>query len=100
LNFLDPKDFELNKWTGIKTLFKSSDGIIYGELNVKRVGLNQFVIESNEYGFELHRGSLKMSVKDGFKLMRRNALTNIGGFLAGPGKPFNINFKGVNTVEN
>lgn len=95
LDFLDLAGWKIGDVRSVQTLTKSSDGRVYGHLTLSYAGNNRFIIATDNYGFELHRGSLNMSAKTGFKLMFRNAATNIGGAYAGHGQPFDINFHGL-----
>jgi hypothetical protein len=92
LNFLKSKNWTINQIDSRQLLLKSKSGTVYGQLTLQYKGNNKFKVFDDNYGFELHPGSLDMSVSQGLNLMFRNAATNVGHSFAGQGTPYDINF--------
>lgn len=92
VDFLDGKNWNVGMIESRQLLMNSKSGKVYGQLTFEYMGSNNFKVFNDNYGFELHRGSLDMSISKSFKLMFRNAATNVGHTLAGNGYPYDIKF--------
>lgn len=92
LDFINPDNWSTGQSKSVQTILKSTSGRVYGNLTLKYVGNNKFLISPDIYDFNMHSGS-------GFKTWFRNQATKIGRFFAGQGQQFKINFSGLNTVN-
>ena len=93
LDFINPNDYiEGGKFKPVQTLYKSKDGLVYGNVKIKRIQGAEFKIDTDNYGFEMHKGS-------SFGTFARNMFTKIGGFIAGQGINYDIHFRGSNFVN-
>jgi len=93
LDFVDLSDsnkYPVGKDKPLQTLWKSRDGLVYGGITIENLGNNQLHIKPDFYNFEMHNGS-------SFRTTFRNFATKIGGWVAGNGTPYSIEFSGVNT---
>lgn len=92
VDFLNSENWSVGMIDQRQLLMNSKSGTVYGQLTFKYLGSNKFKVFNDHYDFKLHRGSLDMSLSQSFKLMFRNAATNVGHALAGKGTPYDINF--------
>jgi hypothetical protein len=94
LDFINPDDYTegAQGYSNVQTLFSSRDGRVYGNIGIRRVSGNQFQIHPDNYGFETHNGS-------GAQTWIRNQATKIGASYAGEGAPYDIYFRGYNTIS-
>ena len=91
LNFIDTSKMVKGNDYLVQTLTSSKDGRIYGRIWVKYQGNSQVSIYSESYDF---------NQTDSFwDNPGRNIANAIGGFFAGAGTPYQINFRGVNTIN-
>ncbi len=90
LDFINPDNYPLDTPKGVQTLGRSRDGLVYGGITIENIGNGQLNILPDTYNFEMHNGS-------GFRTTFRNLATKIGGWVAGNGIPYSIEFSGVNT---
>lgn len=94
LNFLRTRlgQFPVGVVRGVQTFGNSSDGLVYGSIDVIYNGKEQFYILQDRYEFEMHSGS-------SFRVQARNFFTRIGNWHAGSGVPYSIYFNGLNTPK-
>ncbi|ANI90119.1 hypothetical protein A9P82_12995 [Arachidicoccus ginsenosidimutans] len=93
LDFLNPNEWGVGDRKNVQTLYNSVDGLVYGNIFVDYMGSYQFMIEKDRYDFDI-----KPNPKHQFKVWFRNKATKIGHWYAGKGIPFDIYFRGFDTV--
>ncbi len=90
LNFLDVSKLEVDKVFGVSTWKGGIDqGIVYGTVKCIYKGNSLVEILNDKYDFDPH----------GKEELLRNIETKIADILHGQGKPFNIQFQGLNKVS-
>jgi len=91
LNFINTEGWIKGKTYSVQTLIKSNDGRVLGNITVKYLGNNKVSILPDTYNFEQHGKFMDSPF--------RNSATVLGNWLAGDGKEFQINFKGINKIR-
>lgn len=91
LDFVDTTKWKKGETYQIQTLTKSSEGRVLGQITVKYLGSNRVSIFTDTYNFEQHGNY--------FDNTFRNVANSIGRWVAGKGRQYNINFKGINKIN-
>ncbi len=91
LNFIDPSKMVKGQKYLVQSLTTSKDGRVYGRIWVEYQGNNQVSIDPDTYDFN-QEGSF-------WDNPGRNTANAIGKFFAGEGTPYQINFRGLNTIK-
>lgn len=89
LRFLRNADWEVGQSGYVQTLYRSSDGLIFGNIRVTYKGSGNFSLSPDVYDFDMHSWTSPRSIP-------RNIFTMIGSSVAGSGTPYRINFTGLN----
>jgi len=92
LNAVNTNGWVKGNTYGVQTLLNSEQGRVLGNITVEYLGNNQVRILSDTYNFEQHGSYWSSPI--------RNPANTLGRWVAGEGKEFQINFKGVNTIKH